>query len=522
MFEPIRPYSQAFSSTVGCALLWLALTLGIASPLNAADRSRVVRLSPDQLQSLTVTMGATQTVRTQVVFADLVVGNPDVADVMPLTDQSFYVHGRKLGTTTVAAYTADKNLIGTMEVEVSYNTGRLQAELRRRLPSSRIEVSSINGRIVLSGAVSDAQTIDKAMEFAKQFGEDVINALNVSQPQQVMLEVRFLEVSRNAGRDLGFKWDVASRRFSAATGLNGAPGSAGPFGTVLGQILAGGMSADLIVEALEQKGVARRLAEPNLIAMSGQSASFLAGGEFPFPVQADQGRVTIAFKKFGVSVNFLPTVLVDGVINLRIEPEVSQLDTTNVVASGGINVPSLIVRRANTQVELRDGQSFAIAGLLQSNNVDALKQLPWLGDVPVLGTLFRSASFEKRETELVMIVTPRLVQPVALNSRLSNPLDDNRPANDAERFLMGRQEIPRAKTAAIKTTPGGHMLDVVSLPAPSSGNAPAANRAVQTIDPWPRAAQKTQQATDGTKAAQAITRYQQNDPADATTQPVKK
>jgi len=521
MFEPIRTFPQALNSTLGCALLWLALALGIIAPSHAADRGRLVRLSPDQLQSLTVTIGATQTVRTQETFANLVVGNPEIADVMPLTDQSFYVHARKLGTTTITAYNTDKNLIGSIEVEVSYNTGRLQAELRRRLPASRIDVSSINGRIVLSGSVSDAQTIDKAMEFAKQFGEDVVNALTVSQPQQVMLELRFLEVSRNAGRDLGIKWDVVGRRVSAATGLNGAPGSVSPFGTVLGQILAGGTSADLIVDALEQKGVARRLAEPNLIAMSGQTASFLAGGEFPFPVQADQGRVTIAFKKFGVSVNFLPTVLADGVINLRIEPEVSQLDTTNVVASGGINVPSLIVRRANTQVELRDGQSFAIAGLLQSNNIDALKQLPWIGDVPVLGTLFRSASFEKRETELVMIVTPRLVQPVALSSRLANPLDDNRPANDAERFLMGKQEIPRAKTAAHKTTPGGHMLDIASLPAPSSGNAPAANRAVQAIDPWPRTAQKKQQTTDGTKAAQAISRYQQNDPADASVKPLK-
>jgi pilus assembly protein CpaC len=169
----------------------------------------------------------------------------------------------------------------------------------------------------------------------------------------------------------------------------------------------------------------------------------------------------VAFKKFGVSVNFLPTVLADGVINLKIEPEVSQLDTTNVVSTGTVNVPALIVRRANTQVELRDGQSFAIAGLLQATNSDALKQLPWLGEVPVIGVLFRSAAFEKKETELVMIVTPRLVQPAPPGTRLKTPFDDNVPANDVDRFLLGKQETPKtAKTVSVKPAPGGHMLDM--------------------------------------------------------------
>lgn len=445
------------------AALLAFLSVALVSPDgHAADRGRVVRLAPNATQSLTIAIGATETFRTGAAFVDLVVGDPDVADVMPLTDQSFYIHGRRLGTTTISAYNAEKSLIGSIEVEVSYNTNRLQAELRRRLPGSRIDVSSINGRIVLSGAVSDSVTIEKAIEFAKQFGNEVVNSMTVSQPQQVMLEVRFLEVSRNAGRDLGVSWDIgqSTSRFSAQTGLNPAPSSS-PFGTILGQIFTRGGKADVVIDALEQRGLARRLAEPNLVAMSGQTASFLAGGEFPYPVQADQGRVTVAFKKFGVSVNFLPTVLADGVINLKIEPEVSQLDNTNVVSTGTVNVPALIVRRANTQVELRDGQSFAIAGLLQATNSDALKQLPWLGEVPVIGALFRSASFEKKETELVMIVTPRLVQPAPPGTRLKTPLDDNAPANDVDRFLLGRQETPKtAKTVSVKSGPGGHMLDM--------------------------------------------------------------
>lgn len=432
----------------------------------AADRGRVVRLTPEATQSLTVAIGATETFRTGAAFVDLVVGDPDIADVMPLTDQSFYIHGRRLGTTTVSAYNNEKSLIGSIEVEVSYNTHRLQAELRRRLPGSRIEVSSINGRIVLAGAVSDGVTIEKAMEFARQFGNEVVNSMTVSQPQQVMLEVRFLEVSRNAGRDLGVKWDLGSAgsNFQASTGLGGSPAASSPFGTILGQIFTRGGKADVVIDALEQRGLARRLAEPNLVAMSGQSASFLAGGEYPYPVAGGaNGQITVAFKKFGVSVNFLPTVLADGVINLKIEPEVSQLDYTNVVNTGTTNVPALIVRRANTQVELRDGQSFAIAGLLQATNADALKQLPWLGDVPVIGVLFRSASFEKKETELVMIVTPRLVQPAPPGTRLRTPLDDNVPANDPDRFLLGRQETPKtAKTVSVKPGPGGHMLDMTN------------------------------------------------------------
>lgn len=428
------------------------------------DRARLVRLSPEAAQDLTVAIGATETFRTTSAYVDLVVGDPEIADVMPLTDQSFYIHGRKLGTTTISAYNAEKALIGSLEVEVSYNTARLAMELRKRLPGSRIDVSSINGRIVLSGAVSDSLTIEKAIEFAKQFGPEVVNSLTISQPQQVMLEVRFVEVSRNAGRDLGVSWDLgnAGSKFGAQTGLNGSASGNLPFGSILGKILTRGGNADVVIDALEQRGLARRLAEPNLVAMSGQTASFLAGGEFPYPTAADsQGRVTVAFKKFGVSVNFVPTVLADGLINLKIEPEVSQLDTTNVISTGAVNVPALIVRRANTQVELRDGQSFAIAGLLQATNSDAVKQLPWLGEVPVIGTLFRSASFEKKETEMVMIVTPRLVQPAPPGTRLKTPLEDNVPANDPDRFLIGRQETPKtAKTVSVRAAPGGHMLDM--------------------------------------------------------------
>jgi pilus assembly protein CpaC len=414
----------------------------------ATQHPLVIRLRANAPAAIDMAVGLTRTFRSDTSFTDLVAGDPDIADVVPLTDQSFYVQARKLGTTTIAAYRADRSLAGLIEVQVGYNTPKLQSELRRRISGAHIRASSVNGQIMVSGTVPDVVTLQKAVDIAKQFGGQVINDLSVSQPQQVMLEVRFLEASKNIGRDLGIEWNASGHGMHLTTGSGGAAGVSPPFGAVLANILAGGVSADLLVQALEGKGLARRLAEPNLIAMSGQTASFLAGGEFPFPVQGDQGRITVEFRKFGVGLTFLPVVLGNGLINLKIEPEVSQLDATNSISTGTISVPGLVVRRASTTVELRDGQSFAIAGLLQITNSESARQLPWLGDVPVLGALFRSASFERHETELAIIVTPHLVRPSAPIQRLRSPLDSALPANDIDRFLFGRQEVALAPPRA--------------------------------------------------------------------------
>ena len=231
-------------------------------------------------------------------------------------------------------------------------------------------------------------------------------------------------------------------------------------------MLGNGVQADVLVRALEERGIVRRLAEPNLVALSGDTASFLAGGEFPIPVASNLGTITIEFKKYGVGLAFTPTVLGDGVINLKIEPEVSQIDPTTSITIGAITVPALIVRRANTTVELRDGQSFAIAGLLQSINTADQKQLPWLADVPILGALARSAAYQKKETDLVIIVTPRIVRPARPGDVLRTPLDGTRPANDAEYFLLGQSEITVPMDRRIKgrsdgsAPPIGHILDV--------------------------------------------------------------
>ncbi len=445
------------------AALALSILPGIADMANAAG-GRSVKLQRDgDVPTITVSTGNTETLRTPNAFVDLVVGDPTIADVMPLTDKSFYVHGKKTGTTTVSAYDADKQLVGTIEIEVGANSNRLQRELRSRMPNARIRVASINGRIELSGTVPDAPSAERAMTIARQFGPNVLNSITVTQSQQVMLEVRFIEASRNAGRDLGVNWNINGRGVTAT--VAGTAANSTPFGTFIGHILQRGTTVDVLINALEQKGLGRRLAEPNLIAMSGQEASFLAGGEFPFPVPAPLGSPpAIQFKKFGVGLTFTPTVLADGMINLKIEPEVSQIDTTSSVSFGTGSVPSLVVRRASTTVELRDGQSFAIAGLLQSMSSDNVRQLPWIGNVPVIGTLFKSQAFERRETDLAIIVTPRIVRPAAPNQRLAGPLDNTLPANDVDRFILQRQEVtPRQARRDLNVPPRiatGHILDL--------------------------------------------------------------
>jgi pilus assembly protein CpaC len=271
-----------------------------------------------------------------------------------------------------------------------------------------------------------------------------------------------MEVSRTASRELGISWNVAAQNVSAITTGTLLSGNA-PFGTVFAHVLKGTTNVDALIQALEERQVARSLAEPNLVALSGDTANFLAGGEFPFPVSASLGTTTIEWKKFGVGLAFTPTVLGNGQINLKIEPEVSQLDPTNVVQVGTVAVPSLIVRRANTTVELRDGQSFAMAGLLQNNNNANLEQLPWLGDVPVIGALLRSTQYKKKETDLVIIVTPHLVQPARPGDPLRVPTDNTVAANDGDLFLLGKAELTKPERRSFAGVPRpltGHMLNL--------------------------------------------------------------
>jgi pilus assembly protein CpaC len=470
----------------------LAVALAAALVLMAGDASaqdRVIQISgTNRTAMVTVIVGKSQDVRTGSSFVDVMVGDPDVADVNPLTDHTLSILGKKIGTTRVSVYAEGKKLIGIFDVEVSYDITRLTNELKRRFPRSHLQASSVNGRIMLSGEVVDATTLDQAVTIARQFGPDIINSVSVMAPQQVMLEVRFIEISRTAGRELGVQWNTfgnpninvgngvpaAGLPITSAAGVAaaGVISGATPYGFLIANLAKGGLSANVALNALEQKGIARSLAEPNLVALSGDTASFLAGGEYPIPVAGSFGQITVDYKKYGVGLAFTPTVLDRGLINLKIEPEVSQIDPTHTVTvANGISVPALIVRRASTTIELRDGQSFMLGGLLQTNNQNQIDQLPWLGSVPVLGTLFSSKSYQQNQTDLAIIVTPHLVRPTRPGDVVKTPADDSLPPNDADFFLLGKAELTRSQAIALTPITAqvaaagdrpftGHMLDL--------------------------------------------------------------
>ncbi len=439
---------QYFTGISGTVLLLAGMLFAALLPVGdavAQGKTKVVNISNvERVGTLTVSINKSETIKFDKAVSDVVVGSSKIVDVIPMTNQVVYVLGKEIGATNMSLYDEEKQLIAVVDILVSYDIANLQAKLREVLPREWVTVRNLNGKVYLGGEVSGAPAAAQALAIAEQFAPgSVTNGIKVRAPQQVMLEVRFVEATRSAGRELGINVTAVTKNLNVTTGLNLATGST-PFGRVLTNLLGVGQNRiDVLINALEQKGTIRTLAEPNLVALSGDKASFLAGGEFPFPVAQDNNTITIEFKKFGVGLEFTPTVLNDGQINLKIEPEVSQLDTTRTLRLQTIEIPTLVVRRASTTIELRDGQSFAIAGLLQANNTKTLSQLPWVGDVPVLGSLFRSASYQKNETDLVIIVTPRLVKPVTAPGKLATPLDGRRPTNDLDYFLLGKSETPR-------------------------------------------------------------------------------
>ncbi|MGY3343745.1 pilus assembly protein CpaC [Bradyrhizobium sp. USDA 4472] len=532
------------SKRAGARLLALsAMALGPALiPLDSIDRaaaaerrtsssSGVFVSDMNDVQRVKVTVNKSRTFKVDTPFATIVAGSPDIVDVKSLSDHMIYVQGKQTGTTNVILFDSSMKQIGILDVEVVIDTGNLQQNIRSSTGMQGVRVSASEGQVVLSGTATDAVSAERAMAIATSTvakGGVVVNAMSVAAPQQVMLEVRFLEVNRDAGRDLGVNLyaanangtNVGNTGLGAATASRqpiGSPpgsgslpvlgtigtlvGTAGglaptPFGSLLTSIVrtSNGGSVDLLISALETKGLARRLAEPNLTTLSGDSARFLAGGEFPVPVASTAGTaglvptVTIEFKKFGVELAFVPTVLSRGVINLRVEPSVSELDFSNAVQIAGTVIPALTRRDARTTVELRDGQSFAIAGLLQTRNRQDVSQLPWIGSVPVIGSLFSSKSYQQQETDLVIIVTPRLVAPAAPGQQLASPLDSRLPANDVDFFLNGQMEVRKRYNDYVNSGgdvkgPYGHIIaPEVRAPVPAPAAVVTDQPVVKTLN----------------------------------------
>ena len=432
--------------------IWLSLwlTLALVAPASSALAAEPYRLEfgaagKDEVE-LRLPVGKSQIIRSNDALDQVVIGNPEVADIKLLTSHQVLILGIKPGHTNLVFKNKRSDLVALMDVVVGYDLAGIKRKLYEVLPAeTSLEVRGSNDSVIISGLISDTRSMEKALAVARSYVPDkkVVNLLQVGGGHQVMLEVKISEVARNSLKELGVETLFSNEGLSGTTVITGSPAS-NAFGLV-DFIDIGGSAADFLnvrLTALEQKGLARTLAEPNLVALSGQEANFLAGGEIPIPVaQADNsGAITIEFKEFGVGLRFTPTVMSADQINLKMQTEVSSIDDSRSFAlGGGLLIPSINTRRMGSTIEMGDGQSFAIAGLLENNLVESIRQFPWLGDLPVLGALFRSNSFKREETELVVVVTPRIVKPVQAGA-VKLPTDNLVPPSQLSWYLLGKME----------------------------------------------------------------------------------
>jgi pilus assembly protein CpaC len=451
-----------FAALAGSLLPAHAQTALNTGPLNANPVSVAPSVSYDAsgtgqatVRRVELAVGKSTVIQLDTRVADLMLGDPTVADVLPLTSTSVYLLGKKAGSTTLSIYGPGRTLISALDLNIGPDLDGLRAMISETMPGeNNVQVRSANGSVILSGIATSAPRAQRMTGLAESFAPGkVVNLLGVGGSQQVMLSVRIAEVSRSASKALRLNTSAVDSqgraRTTTATGdqfVSGGTAVTDTFGIAALSWIGGRYSFDVLFEALEERGQVRTLAEPTLVAMSGDTASFLAGGEFPVPVaredNAGTGRstVTVEFKQFGVSLSFTPTVLEDGMINLNVAPEVSSIDINNSVTAAGFRIPGLKTRRANTTVELRDGESFVIAGLLNTGYENEVRQLPFAGDLPVIGSLFRSSGFRKDETELAIIVTPYLASPT--RRRPADPISSSAPPSQSNLFLNGATTGP--------------------------------------------------------------------------------
>lgn len=415
----------------------------------------MVAAFPAQSQGpvLTLAQGEGTVIRMGSPAATVFVADPKIADVQAPSGSAFFILGKRTGRTTVYALSPDNRVVFSRTVEVRHNVGQLEDLLLQRFPDYRLSLSSAPGSLMVSGAVddpADAEAVVNTLSASLDKDEKIVNRMTVRSPTQVHLRVRIAEVSREVSQILGINWGSVSTPGNWAGGLVSGRDFVNSSGRVLrdaegGWSLLAGFVTDNInitamIDALDQESMLTVLAEPNLTAVSGQTASFLAGGEFPIPVDQDDDTISIEFKPFGVALDFTPTVLSKDRISLNVRPEVSELSEINSIDIGSLRIPGLTVRRVETTVELASGQSLAIGGLLQDNVRDVVSKLPGLGDLPVLGRLFSSSDYLNNKSELVVIVTPYVVRPTDPDS-LTMPTQTLRPASDVEFILHRRLHI---------------------------------------------------------------------------------
>ncbi|RMF11601.1 MAG: type II and III secretion system protein family protein [Alphaproteobacteria bacterium] len=427
--------------------------------------------------------------------SNIFIADPEVADIQVKSSRLVYVFGKKPGSTSLFAVSDNDEVLFSGTVTVTHDLGQVRSALQKVIPDADVKLDQLNGVLVLTGNADSPAEADDAQHVAQKFlgdGQEVVNRMNIAATTQVNLRVRVAEVSRDVSKQLGFNWEGSLGFGNSFIGIQNAAdvfelvpsdvffdalGNPLPVkefftntreaGSLLGNFATGRLDLNYIIDALETEGFLTVLAEPNLTALSGEKASFLAGGEFPIPVPQENGVITIDYRTFGVALTFTPTVLSDNSINLKVQPEVSQLSSAGAITLNGFNIPALTTRRAATTVELASGQSFAVAGLLQNNIERELTKFPGLGDIPILGALFRSDRFQRQETELIIIVTPYVVRPVS-GKRIPTPVDGLRMPNDMERYLHGQSyraqptagPVPTAdKQGRTTIAPAGFMLN---------------------------------------------------------------
>ncbi len=431
---------------LGSALAALAIGLGsiaVAAPTvaNAAQSAR-----PSETLNLSQNTGTL--VRLSSPMSDVFVANDQIADIQVRSSTQLYVFGKSSGETTIYATDKGGRVVYAANVRVGTNVGSVDEMLRLAMPEASIQATPMNNLVLLTGTVGSPDDVSEAQRLVQAYvgaGTQVVSRLRSATPLQVMLKVKIAEVSRSVVKQIGVNLLTSDSTGGFNFGIGQGGGIDAETGKVTipstGSVLRGagklfGLDVLAALQLAEGDGLVTTLAEPSLTALSGETASFLAGGEYPIPIAQAQGAISIEYKSYGVGLAFTPFVLADGRISMRVRPEVSELSSEGSVRTGDSIVPALITRRAETTVELGSGQSFMIAGLLKNSNTNNVDKAPFLGDLPILGALFRSTRYKRAETELVIIVTPYLVRPVS--GQLASPTDGYRAPNAGQLFVGGQ------------------------------------------------------------------------------------
>lgn len=488
--------SLAQTAAVAFLLVATALPLGaVPSAWAAPKKAPYVVPARDDNAALSILVDEAKTVMLKAPAVSVFIANPEIADIQVSSPTSLMVFGKKTGQTTLIATDDSGRTLLHKKIDVTQDLTDLRRALREILPKSHVGAETVPGGIVLTGEVRDAAAAEDARRLAMRYIDpkqgEVINRIKVRSNNQIHIRVRFAEVSRDIDKRLGIDWEsignVGAFSFGLATGetvlsdganlLNRARPVTDQATNDIFSFSGSNKHFNIngMIDALAKDGLVTILAEPNLTAMSGETASFLAGGEFPVPVPQNLNTITIEWKQYGVSLAFTPTLVGDSRINLHVRPEVSQLSDSGAITLESMTIPGLVTRRAETTIELGSGQSFAIGGLLNNNQTQSLSKYPFLGDLPILGTLFRSTRFQSNQSELVIIITPYIVKPAASPDQMALPTDGFAAPSDVD--LLTTQRMSSSDPNA-RPLSGHPVATFDEAPAPSPAPVALPEKAV--------------------------------------------